>query len=90
MVLNRRILSQIIILVKAVKVYYYLEKLNHILMNHYPPLKSLVVFNAVAEHKQFVKAAKSLHVTTGAVSQQIKSLESYLDCQLFERNSRLP
>lgn len=89
MILNRRILYKVTNLVKAVKVYYDLEKLNYALMSHYPPLKSLVVFNAVAEHKHFSKAAKFLHVTTGAVSQQIKSLESHLDCQLFERDNRL-
>ncbi len=49
------------------------------------PLTALRSFEAAARHLSFVKAAEELHVTPGAISQQIKTLEEYLDAQLFER-----
>ena len=36
--------------------------------------------------QSFTKAAEELNVTRAAVSQQVKSLEVYLDATLFERN----
>lgn len=53
-----------------------------------PPLNSLRVFEAAARHKSFVRAAHELHVTHGAVSRQIKQLESMLEVELFERRNR--
>jgi DNA-binding transcriptional LysR family regulator len=45
-------------------------------------------FVAVAEHGSMTVAAKSLHLTQGAISQQIKRLEESFDCNLFERDGR--
>ncbi|GKW47940.1 LysR substrate-binding domain-containing protein [Halomonas sp. NCCP-2165] len=53
-----------------------------------PPLKSLRVFEEAGNHLSFTKAAETLHVTQGAVSQQIKLLEDYLGTPLFVRTSR--
>lgn len=53
-----------------------------------PPLKALVAFEAVARLGSIGAAARELHVTQAAVSQQLKGLESFLDTQLFERNKR--
>ena len=50
-----------------------------------PPLNALRAFEAAARHLSFVKAAKELHVTPGAISQQVKALEDYLGIQLFRR-----
>jgi LysR family glycine cleavage system transcriptional activator len=52
------------------------------------PLGALRVFEAVASHNSFSAAADALHVTTAAVSQQIKSLESYIQVPLFRRSGR--
>ena len=52
------------------------------------PLGALRVFEAVATHSSFSAAADALHVTTAAVSQQIKSLESYIQIPLFRRSGR--
>jgi len=46
------------------------------------------VFEAVATHLNFSTAAHALHVTPAAVSQQIKSLESYIQVPLFRRSGR--
>lgn len=50
-----------------------------------PPLTSFRTFEAAARHLSFRKAADELHVTPAAVSQQIKSLETYLGVSLFLR-----
>ncbi len=50
-----------------------------------PPLATFRTFEAAARHLSFRKAAEELHVTPSAVSQQIKTLESYLDVPLFLR-----
>jgi LysR family glycine cleavage system transcriptional activator len=52
------------------------------------PLNAVRVFEAVAAQRSFNKAAEALHVTTAAVSMQIKSLEDYLQAKLFHRNRR--
>jgi LysR family glycine cleavage system transcriptional activator len=52
------------------------------------PLNALRVFEAVAARLSFGDAAEALHVTPAAVSQQIKSLEEYLQTPLFRRNGR--
>jgi LysR family glycine cleavage system transcriptional activator len=53
-----------------------------------PPLKALPDFEAAARHLSFTKAAEELHVTHGAVSRQVKSLEDYLGVRLFRRLNR--
>jgi LysR family transcriptional regulator, glycine cleavage system transcriptional activator len=52
------------------------------------PLGALRVFEAVATHLNFSEAAEALNVTPAAVSQQIKSLENYVEVPLFRRNGR--
>src|SRR5262249_26834068 len=51
-------------------------------------LTSLRFFDAAARNLSFKQAAKELHVTQGAVSQQIKHLERALTCKLFYRLTR--
>jgi DNA-binding transcriptional LysR family regulator len=53
-----------------------------------PPLNALRAFEAAARHLSFKQAAHELHVTAGAVSQQIRMLEERLGVQLFERLTR--
>jgi LysR family glycine cleavage system transcriptional activator len=52
------------------------------------PLGALRVFEAVAAHLSFSGAADALNVTPAAVSQQIKTLEGYIQVPLFRRNGR--
>ena len=52
------------------------------------PLGALRVFEAVATHLNFSAAAEALNVTPAAVSQQIKSLENYVQIPLFRRSGR--
>jgi LysR family glycine cleavage system transcriptional activator len=51
-----------------------------------PPLNGLRIFEEVARHESFTSAAETLKVTSGAVSKQVRLLESYLEVRLFERN----
>jgi LysR family glycine cleavage system transcriptional activator len=53
-----------------------------------PPLAALRTFEVAARHLSFTRAAAELHVTQGAVSQQIKQLEASLGFALFHRGSR--
>ena len=53
-----------------------------------PPLAALRTFEVAARHLSFTKAAAELHVTQGAVSQQIKQLEATLGFDLFHRRTR--
>jgi LysR family glycine cleavage system transcriptional activator len=53
-----------------------------------PPLNPLRVFESVARHLSFTDAARELHITQGAVSHQVKALETWLGFELFERGSR--
>lgn len=48
----------------------------------------LRVFLATARHLSFTRAGEELHITTGAVSQQIKLLEDWLGQRLFRRLPR--
>jgi DNA-binding transcriptional LysR family regulator len=50
-----------------------------------PPLNALRAFEAAARHLSFKLAAHELHVTPGAISQQVKTLEDRLGLLLFER-----
>jgi len=50
-----------------------------------PPLNPLRAFEAAARHLSFKLAARELHVTPGAVGQQVKVLEDRLGVQLFDR-----
>jgi len=55
---------------------------------NFPPLNGLRAFEAAARHMSFQNAAEELHVTPGAISQQIKKLEDILQTPLFHRDSR--
>ena len=50
-----------------------------------PPLNALRSFEAAARYESFTRAAEELHVTQGAVSQQVKALETQLGVKLFNR-----
>jgi LysR family glycine cleavage system transcriptional activator len=50
-----------------------------------PPLNPLRAFEAAARHLSFKLAARELHVTPGAIGQQVKTLEDRLGVRLFER-----
>src|SRR6201994_1086408 len=50
-----------------------------------PPLAALRAFAAVARHGSFARAALALHVSTSAVSHQIRSLEAALGAPLLTR-----
>jgi LysR family glycine cleavage system transcriptional activator len=52
------------------------------------PLTALRVFEAAARHESFQRAADELAITPGAVSRQIKTLETELAARLFERFNR--
>ncbi|MBV8619960.1 MAG: LysR family transcriptional regulator [Curvibacter sp.] len=53
-----------------------------------PPLHAVRAFVAAARHLSFTRAAAELHVTHGAVSRQVKILETHLGVALFERRVR--
>ena len=53
-----------------------------------PPLQWLPAFEAAARLMNFTRAAEELHITTSAVSQQIRQLEAYLNHPLFVRQGR--
>ncbi len=56
--------------------------------NSLPPLTALHAFEAAARRLSFKAAAEELHVTPGAISQQIKVLEDRLGTALFRRQTR--
>jgi LysR family glycine cleavage system transcriptional activator len=51
-------------------------------------MTSLPVFEAVGRHLSVAKAAEELCLTPGAVSRQVRNLEAFLACPLFERAHR--
>jgi LysR family glycine cleavage system transcriptional activator len=53
-----------------------------------PPLNWLRAFEVSARYLNFTHAAEELHLTQGAVSQQIRQLESQLGVALFKRLPR--
>jgi LysR family glycine cleavage system transcriptional activator len=52
-------------------------------------LKALQAFEAAGRHLSFTEAARELNVTPGAISQQIRILEEFLELKLFKRMNRL-
>lgn len=50
-----------------------------------PSMNALVAFEAAARHESFTRAAEELCVTQGAVSHQVKALETELGLKLFYR-----
>ena len=53
-------------------------------------LNALRAFEAVARHLSYTAAAAELNVTPAAVGQLIRSLETYLDVELFHRSASGP
>ena len=53
-----------------------------------PPLNRLRMFDAAARHSNFRLAADELHLTQGAVAQQVRKLEEVLGSLLFTRLPR--
>lgn len=53
-----------------------------------PPLNALRAFEAAGRLGSFKEAAAQLHVTNGAISQQVRLLEAWLGVPLFERHNR--
>ena len=48
-------------------------------------LGQLQVFEAVAHHLSYTRAAEELHLTQPAVSMQVRQLEDYVGMPLFEQ-----
>lgn len=57
-------------------------------MNRLPPLNALRAFESAGRQLSFSQAAAELHVTPGAISQQIRILEDFLETRLFKRMNR--
>src|SRR5215213_1642713 len=55
------------------------------MLRRLPPLNALKAFEAAARHESFTRAAEELCVTQGAVSHQVKALETQLGIKLFSR-----
>ena len=55
------------------------------MLRRLPPLNALKSFDAAARHESFTRAAEELCVTQGAVSHQVKALETDLGVKLFFR-----
>lgn len=53
-----------------------------------PPLNAIRAFEAVARHLSITLAADELNVTPGAVSRQIRTLETFMEQPLFLRGHR--
>lgn len=53
------------------------------------PIKAIHYFCVAARHMSFKTAAEELSITPGAVSQQVRILESWLGAALFERGTRV-
>ncbi|HEV2039758.1 MAG TPA: transcriptional regulator GcvA [Casimicrobiaceae bacterium] len=56
--------------------------------DHLPPMQALRAFEAAARTRSLTRAAESLHLTHGAISHQIKSLEADFGVRLVEREGR--
>jgi LysR family glycine cleavage system transcriptional activator len=50
-----------------------------------PSLNAMRAFEAAARHLSFTRAAEELHVSQGAVSHHVKTLEDQLETKLFDR-----
>lgn len=65
-----------------------LRELNSQINSTLPPLGALRCFEAAARHESFTKAAQELHLTHGAVSRAVRTIEDRLGIALFERRNR--
>jgi LysR family transcriptional regulator, glycine cleavage system transcriptional activator len=57
-------------------------------MRQLPPLNAIRAFEATARLGGVQRASEALHVTHGAVSRQLKQLETWLGVTLFDRSQR--
>ena len=57
-------------------------------MRKLPPLNAIRAFEAVARNGSFTAAAQELHVTTTAISHQIRHLEELIGVKLVDRSTR--
>jgi len=57
-------------------------------MRRLPPLNALQIFETVARHRSFTRAAEHLCLTQGAVSRQILALEDFYQFPLFKRHAK--
>lgn len=53
-----------------------------------PSLRAVAAFEAAARHQSFTRAAEELHLTHGAISHAVRTLEQRLDVPLFARIGR--
>lgn len=51
-------------------------------------LRQIRIFEAVAKHESYTRAAEAMHMTQPAVSMQIKQLEEDVGVELFERRGK--
>jgi LysR family transcriptional regulator, glycine cleavage system transcriptional activator len=65
-----------------------LDNLTVLMRHRIPSLQSLLILDAAVTHGSFSKAAESLSLTHGAVSQQIRALQTRLGVQLFIREGQ--
>jgi LysR family transcriptional regulator, glycine cleavage system transcriptional activator len=56
------------------------------MLRRLPSLNAVKAFEAAARNRSFTRAAEELFVTPGAVSQQVKALETELGLRLFNRD----
>ena len=54
-------------------------------LSRLPPLTALRAFVVAARHASFSRAAEELHVSTAAIGQQVRILETHLGQTLFSR-----
>ncbi|RWX81363.1 LysR family transcriptional regulator [Neorhizobium lilium] len=54
-------------------------------LSRLPPLTALRAFVVAARHASFARAAEELHVSTAAIGQQVRILETHLGHNLFSR-----
>ncbi len=66
----------------------YFSSIIHAMKRKLPSLSALRAFEAAARHQSFKLAAEELSVSATAISHQIRSLETELNCQLFLRKTR--
>ncbi|MGH8081017.1 MAG: LysR family transcriptional regulator [Lysobacter sp.] len=64
------------------------ESDSHYRRSALPPLGALRCFEAAARLGSFTRAAQELHLTHGAVSRAVRSIEDALALELFERRSQ--
>jgi len=53
-----------------------------------PPLSALIAFESAARLSSFKDAAEELEVTPSSISQHVKTIERYLESDLFDRKHR--